>query len=392
MLFSITTASAMLFYSSVNAQEDADSLQVSLKPYGSFRGHFAVYNDEIEFQENASRVGFELSLKKKNTRFFVASELQMNMFKGSSVFNADANLSGGFLVIQPQQNNQVFGTRLGYLGVDIGKFGTISVGKQWSVYYDITSYTDKFNVFGGQGSATYVAGTDGGETGTGRADQSLIYRNTFGPVSIGAQLQARTAFNNHFIDGFGFSAQLKVAKSLKAGIAFNKAFIRDTLISSHTILGLKAQPQYLSAGITYTGSKLELGVVYAHETNGDLTTGLIHDSTSTEIYPTVVFNANGLELYGKYKFGKMAVLAGYNNYNPDTKDIITPAGERPVNPGFKKNYIILGIEYKPVNAAYFYAEQRIANGKTALGDKEFDVLTLGIRIDIERVFSKTIKR
>jgi hypothetical protein len=42
--------------------------------------------------------------------------------------------------------------------------------------------------------------------------------------------------------------------------------------------------------------------------------------------------------------------------------------------------------------AYFYAEQRFSNGKTALGADEFDVLAIGIRIDIERMFTRTIKR
>src|SRR5215469_11622659 len=77
-----------------NTEVAPDSLRLSFKPYGSFRGHFAFYDDGVEFQENGSRIGFEFSVRKKNTRFFVASELQMNMFKGSTTFNADANLAG----------------------------------------------------------------------------------------------------------------------------------------------------------------------------------------------------------------------------------------------------------------------------------------------------------
>jgi predicted porin len=316
----------------------------------------------------------------------------MNMFKDNLTFNADANLSGGFLILDKTQTQQVFGTRLGYLGIDMNKFGTVTVGKQWSVYYDITGYTDKFNVFGGQASATYVTGTDGGGSGTGRADQALIYRNQFGPVLIGVRMQARTATNNHFLDGYGFSAQVNLLKGLKVGAAFNKAFPDDTVISRHEILGLTGQPTYLAVGVRYAIGNLLLAAVYAHETNGDLTPGYINDSTQGILIPTVVFNADGFELYGKYNFGKMDVLAGYNNYNPHVEDITTPTGQKPVSPDFKRHYIIIGLEYHPINGAYFYAEQRISNGKTSLGTNEFNVFTLGIRIDVAAAFSKTIKR
>jgi hypothetical protein len=82
------------------------------------------------------------------------------MFRGST-FNVDGSLSGGFLHVESAQTQQVFGNRLGYLGVDLGKFGVITIGKQWSVYRDITSYSDRFNVFGARASATFIGGTDG---------------------------------------------------------------------------------------------------------------------------------------------------------------------------------------------------------------------------------------
>lgn len=368
-----------------------DSLTLSIRPYGSFRGHLAAYHGEMEFQENASRLGFEFSVQKKRTRFFIASELQMNMFKSNSIFNADANLDGGFLVLESRRQTDVFGIRLGYLGVDMAKFGTLTVGKQWSVYYDITSFTDHFNVFGMQASATLVAGTDGGETGTGRADQSIIYRNTFGPVSVGAQIQAKNVTNNSFVDGLGFSASVAISKELKFGAAFNRGYINKEIIESQIILGLSGQPTYFAAGISYIGEKLQLGAVYARQTNGDHSQGLYTDETGDRHTPTVVYDADGVELYGKYVFGKIVALAGYNYYLPQTENIRMPTGEQPIAPGYKRNFLILGLEYRATKPAYLYAEQRISNGKTVLGTNEFDVFTLGIRIDIARTFSKTLQ-
>jgi predicted porin len=382
-IFSLTKATAQ------DKSVSPDSIQMNFKPYGSFRGHYAFYNKEVEFQENGSRIGFEYSVKRKNVRYIVHSELKLNMFKSDATFNADASVSGGFLVPEKNQERQVFATRLGFLGVDLQKYGIITVGKQWGVYYDVTSYTDKMNVFGGRGSATYVAGTDGGATGTGRADQALVYRNTIGPLSLGAQVQARTAYNNHFFDGYGLSAQMKILTGLKAGVAYNKAYLNEEIINH--ILGLEGNPTYLSVGASYSGKKIDLGAVYANQTNGDLSQGLVNDPTDGISTPSVVFNANGFELYGKYKFDKINLIAGFNYYNPDVENIAMPNGQHPLSADFGRNDIILGIEYYPVQTAYFYAESRISSGKTALGLDETNVLTLGVRINVERTLSKTFK-
>ncbi len=62
--------------------------------------------------------------------------------------------------------NQVFTARLGFIGIDTGPFGRVAIGKQYAVHYDVAGYTtDRFNVFGGQGTFAYPAGTDGGVYG-----------------------------------------------------------------------------------------------------------------------------------------------------------------------------------------------------------------------------------
>ncbi|MBP6185983.1 MAG: porin [Chitinophagales bacterium] len=388
VLFTLGTTA--LFSQTYEVPED--SLQLSFKPYGSFRGHFAFYNDEIEMQENGSRVGFEFGIQSKNIRYFAGSELQLNMFKSDASFNASTNTSGGFLIAEKQQERQVFATRLGYIGADLHKWGSVSLGKQWGVYYDITSYTDKFNVFGGQASATYVAGTDGGAVGTGRADQSLLYRNKLGPVSFGAQIQARTGSNGHFLDGFGFSAQVDILEGLKAGAAFNQAYLVDTLVDSGQILGLTDQPGYFTVGASYTSKRFDVGAVYAIQTNGDVTKGYANVPGQGIVTPSVVYDASGIELYGKLKFEKINLLGGYNYYNPDTEDISLPTGEIPISSSYVRKYIVLGLEYKPLETVYFYTELRISSGKTVLGTDELDVLTVGAVIDVERMITKTIKR
>ncbi|MEJ2583709.1 MAG: porin [Robiginitalea sp.] len=355
---------------------NTDPLKIQFAPYGSFRGHFAVLDGQAEIQENASRIGFELSGTKRKIRYFVGVELGINLFRSAQLLNADANTNSGFIRFGQTQNLQVFSTRLGYLGADFGRYGILTIGKQWSVFYDITGYTDRFNVFGGQGSATYVASSDGGETGTGRANQTLTYRNTFGPLQIGGQLQMRTTQNGYLIDGFGASIQLEIWKGLKAGVGYNKVYFDDFLLEN--TLGFANHPEYMALGLYYTSENLDAGAVYVNHSSGDVARSLVEE----EVIATV-FDAKGFELYGKFKRPKYSILAGFNGYFPVVEDL-------PLSGDFKRQFYIIGAEYKPSRFAYIYAEYRYGKGVNSFGVEAQDVFTLGIRVDLQRSWEKML--
>ena len=83
----------------------------------------------------------------------------------------------------------------------LARWAKSAIGKQNAVHYDIASYTtDRFNVFGGQGTHAYVAGTDGGETGTGRADRIVNYQEhaAEGPGSRGSGAISRRRERNNY--------------------------------------------------------------------------------------------------------------------------------------------------------------------------------------------------
>lgn len=372
------------------AQDAKDSIEMRIRPYAGLRGHAAIYDGKMDIQENASRIGTEVAMKKGKLGFVAAAELQVNMLRGGSSFNADGSLSGGFLTIQSGQNQQVFGNRLGYLGVEFERLGRLTFGKQWSVYRDVTAYTDRFNVFGSKGSATFIGGTDGGANGTGRADQSIIYRNQIGRFYIGGQIQARGANNHRFIDGLGASAQMQIIPELRIGAAFNKAFLSDNLINDGKILGLSGQPIYATLGGDFKGKKIDFSAVAMLQKNGDFTQGYYADPLGQYATPTVVFDATGLELFAKYKWNKLSLLAGYNLYIPSFKPNNNHPITDPIDKGFKRNDLILGASYQPIRFVQFYSEQRISNGRTALGAKEDAVFTIGMKIDLSTQLSKMI--
>jgi predicted porin len=159
----------------------------------------------------------------------------VNLVQSETSLNAGATTSSGFGEVE-KSTQPVFGARLGFLGVDLGKYGRLSYGKQLSTHYNIASYTtDRFNVFGGQSTATYVAGTDGGQSGTARADQTILYHLTFARIfDFGAQGQLRTTDAPQAFNGFGFSFQAKVLPSLQIGGSYNKTYFDHSLRRRHS--------------------------------------------------------------------------------------------------------------------------------------------------------------
>nr|WP_255610531.1 porin [Robertkochia sp. 3YJGBD-33] len=335
-----------------------------------------IIRNEAEFQDNASRIGFHLGTKTDKASFFIHAELSINFIKSTFSFNADAQTSSGFLVFDRDQEGQVFGNRLSYIGIDLHKYGKISVGKQWGTYYDVSGYTDQFNVFGGRGSNTYVAGTDGG-IGTGRSNQALIYRNSIGRFTLGTQMLLRSTTNNRFIDGYGASLQYSPFIGFRIGASFTTALFADPIINN--TIGFDDDPKYFIAGIQYLGDTFEAGLVYAVQTNGDLADTIIDEEETV----TVVYDNYGTEFYFKYKQRKFRVLGGINYAQPDTQNL-------PLHPDFKTLHFIAGMEYRPFQLSYFYTEYRHARGYDQFGISNPDLFTLGIRIDISHRAKKNI--
>ena len=378
------------FVNKTYAQTKKDSIEVTVTPFASLRGHLAVYEKEAELQENITRVGGSVNIKKGNFTFIAATELHLNLFEGGASFNVDGNNTNEFLDIETVQNHRTFNNRLGYIGFDLNKYGTFTFGKQWSVYYDVTGYTDFFYVFGGTASATYVGGTDGGASGTGRASQSAIYRNKIGDFHVGAQAQMRGGNNGKFIDGYGFSAQYNFLNDFFIGASFNKVFLNKELIDQKKIIGLDGEPTYFAGGFKYQGKNLYISTVGVIQRNGDFAQGSFTNAENQIIQPTVVFNAKGLELYANYNFDEIGIYGGYNYYKPEVKNLVTENNQDPISPKFEISTAIVGFTYQPMKFITVYGEQRFAFGKTAMNLKTPNVFALGLRIDVSKSFSSKI--
>ena len=219
----------------------------SINFYGSLQVQVAAFNKDIELQENSPQMGMELFRGLKNGWSVNAKlEFGLHLINGTN-FNNDANSSAEFLA-NPFKQKEVFYSRLAYFGIANEKLGSLTFGKQWGVYYDIAGYTDNFSLFGGAANGVWTGGTDGGWKGTGRADNSVQYRNTIGNLEIAAQAQL---FEN--TQSYGVSLQYHIPMGLSIGTAYNDAGIADPIQKIVTDIG--SNTTNFIAGINYSKGK-----------------------------------------------------------------------------------------------------------------------------------------
>jgi hypothetical protein len=341
------------------------------EPYGSLRTHVATFNDDLEVQDNATRVGINFATYGK-VKVIAGAEWGVNLVQSETQFNLSAAGSGDFGVATTE-TTPVFLARLGFVGADLGPFGRVAIGKQNGVHYDIASYTtDRFNVFGGQGTSSYVAGTDGGVTGTGRADRVLNYRNTiFEIIEIGFQGQFRAAGNETTTDGVGASLQFKILPKLKAGGTYTRTNWSPT--QQTLIRGLGGNADYMALGTRLDWRMLELGFVYSHQHNGDLVR--IPLPGTPNLTTPVAFDSDGVEVYVRAGVEKFGFIGGFTAQLPDGQDPV-------LNPDFRTRYLILGAEWFLARTAKIYTESKIdIDSVGPMGESGFSVFTIGFRYD-----------
>ena len=341
----------------------------AFQPYGSLRTIISIpANGQAQVQDDATRVGINFTTFGP-IRVFAGTEWGVNLVQSETSLNAGATTSSGFgEVVSTTQ--PVFGARLGFVGVDLGKYGRLSYGKQLSTHYDIASYTtDRFNVFGGQSTATYVAGTDGGQSGTARADQTILYHLTFAKIfDFGAQGQLRTSDAPQALNGFGFSFQAKVLPGLQLGGSYNKTYFDHFL----TTTALHGGTYYMAIGGKGTWRNLEWGADWVRQANGDLV--FIPDPAGGPDKIAMGFSANGVEIYSRLNIKKFSGVLGFENYIPFDLS-------HSINPNFKTRYAILGAEWHISPSGYAFIESKLGDTTDALGKGGYNAAALGFRYD-----------
>jgi predicted porin len=286
----------------------------------------------------------------------------------------DQLLSPGGSAGEGQQGDSVF-PRLYTVGVETPVV-VASYGKTWSTYYKIANFTDRFDSAGSSAVGTFNAGTDGGATGTGRADQVLQTRvfvdylpetSRVKPFNLNIQLQRDQPIPGvdgaYYSNTIGLSAVLESRADFTLGIAYNLALIDDLDDPAVQAAGISGDAEAFLLGARWFDEQRYIGFAVARLLN--------HEATDEGIY----FSGWGSELYARQRLIKgFWLVAGYNWLVPDKDQI--QAGE------YELLYGVAGLRYSIDDFNRLaYAEWRVDSTTSQDGGELGNIFTIGVRWD-----------
>ncbi len=319
-------------------------------PYGSFRAHMALSGRNVSVENNSSRLGLMMiSDRRSGWILSVRGEWGINLVKNETGFSLDENDDTEWSTLKEGNPDQTIWTRLGYVGVEYEGTGELSIGKRWSVYSEVASWTDLFDVFGGWASGQYPGGTDGGYTGTGRAEKVLMYRHTVKGVFIGVQMQMRGT-GGRVVDSYGLASYLSVAEGLSVGAAWNDARVNDQV--RQNIPGVLDHARALVTGVKYEKDSFYAAGIYSWQDGNEAAHNEEH---------TVIYSCHGAELFVQGNIAEAFRLHGGFNLRI-TRD---PHPTLPEN--FELRHYIVGAAWYIRPTTYIYSEFLLDDGIYADG-------------------------
>jgi hypothetical protein len=318
------------------------------------------------------------------SRFGISGRLQFRpktwlIGRGEAGFNlldtADLLFNRGDRPPGTKFGDEVF-LRLLYLGIETPDLN-VTAGKNWSTYYRVSSFTDRFQGTGASASGTYNAGTDGGYTGTGRADNVLQTRGVFvnlmstsilKPLNLNFQVQNGRPIPK--TDGFnyqttyGISSVLENDYGMAIGLAYNHANIDSADLPALSSVGIDGDATAAIIGARWYGNAWYVGTVVSRLKN--------HETTGQDIY----FDGTGWEVYAQYNlYKRWWAVGGWNSLEPDSSE--TQAGD------FNIDYGVIGVRYSFQGfRQMIFANARLESSNAQDGTALGNVYTIGVRWDL----------
>lgn len=343
---------------------------LSGKIYGSIRLHYRATDQGSIFGDAGSRIGAEGEWRTRpDAWMYVRFEAGFNLLD-----ELDALLSPGGSGGESEQGDSVF-PRLYTVGIETQQF-VASYGKTWSTYYRVANYTDRFDSTGSSAVGTFNANTDGGATGTGRADQVFQTRAFMDflpvtwdvqPFNLNIQLQNGQPIprvdGKYYQNAIGLSAVFESSDDFTFGIAYNRAQIDDLEDPAIQAAGIRGDAEALLFGARWFDEQWYLALTVARLKN--------HEATDEGIY----FLGWGSELYTRYRLIKSYwLVAGYNWLSPDKDQ--TQVGQ------YELLYGVVGLRYSIDNFKRLaFAEWRLDSTTNEAGEELGNIFTIGLRWD-----------
>lgn len=341
---------------------EEDVPEETVEFYVSARVVAGSQGDGLSARDNASRVGlFAAKDFARVYTLFARVEIGVNIVDAfDRILNPKANA--------PDGAGDVF-ARLSYLGVET-PFGAFTVGKQWSAYWPVAAFTDRFAFSGGLSNAVFNAGTDGGGTGTGRAQSAFKYTVEGKGTSFRFQWQPGgqripVVEEDEYGYGLGSSVVYEWDSRLSLGAAFNYASI-GALSTELELAGLAGDAQAVLLGAMYRDEPFYVAVNFVDHEN--------HDTDDQELY----IDGRGFEIYARYALRPKWRIVGGFNYLDATRQ--RPGGRYNLRVG------LLSVQYSLRDESFrdtIYAEYILDDSLRSDGTGYPNGFVVGVRFGFE---------
>ena len=267
---------------------------------------------------------------------------------------AFAKIEYGFSNTNSGATADDFTARLGYVGVKNDQFGSLALGKQWSTYSKVGTWTDMFATTGGEAVGVY---DNGDINGTGRADDAIQYNISSNGLNVSAQYQvadsdtmedkAPKAGVKDRKSAYALAVSYDLPMGLSLGAAYNEARFDEKFDDGSA----KAKASLIA--VKYAQGPIYAAASFAKTEN--------HVTVTDATGPDVEFEkTKGMELYASYQLNEnFKVETGYNQLESDSdKNIDT-----------ELKYIPVGVVYN-YGAVQLSATYQFENSKVNGKDKE----------------------
>jgi hypothetical protein len=339
--------------------------------YGSVRIRYRDTQSDSFWGDGGSRFGLSGQwLFKPKTWLIGRGEAGFNLLD-----TADLLFNRGDRPPDKKLGDEIF-LRLLYIGIETPDI-MLTAGKNWSTYYRVASFTDRFQGTGASASGTFNAGTDGGNTGTGRADGVFQTRGVsaafapsslFKPLNLGLQIQHGQPIpkvtDKSYKTTIGLSSVVETDLGLALGLAYNHASIDSADLPALSANGIDGDATALIFGTRWYGDDWYVGTIVSRLKN--------HETTGRAIY----FDGTGWEVYGQYRFlGQWWAVGGWNKLKPDSGE--AQAGD------YRIDYGVVGVRYSFLGfTQMIFANARLESSTTQDGRETGNVYTIGVRWDL----------
>lgn len=293
------------------------NLSENTKFYGSFYTALLTEEGNYSIVDNGSRAGIKFEKKEfyPHWNAGLRGEYGINSTSRPSEFQIKNNS------LTSSTTNGPFSNRLGYMYFTYKDNLKFSFGKQWSPFYDVTSVTDIYAIFGAQAAGAFSLSSDGGYLGTGRADNSAVASYKSGNLETSLIYVATGNQSIEILDANGDSLPGKPTRIYKRSFGGALQYTSDTLtlgvanMTGHFLNDEKEEHSHSTTfGAKYVFKDLTIAGVYTISRLAEI------DNNG------VIFGANGVEAIIKYHLSEdVSLSAGLNSLKPDDKtyDLVT---------------------------------------------------------------------